>query len=469
MPAREVDIEDRENRLLEGSLREEPAHVRHDFLPYLQLFWANRRVLVCSGACAFLASALIAFLIPVRFQSVTRLMPPDGQSGSTLGMLAAMAGRSGANGLGGIAGDLLGVKSSGALFVGIIGSESVQDALIEKFQLMSVYRASRIEDARSELAERTSVGEDRKSGIISIVVTDHDPRRAAAMAQEYVAELNQLVAQVSTSSARRERIFLEGRLQKVKADLDSAARSFSDFASKNTAIDIPAQGKAMVEAAATLQGQLIAAQSELSGLQQIYTDSNVRVRAAEARVNELKKKLNEIGGAGTQSDLKSDNSLYPSIRKLPLLGVTYADLYRQTKIEETVYELLTQQYELAKVQEAKEIPTVKVLDPAIVPTKKSFPPRRTIVVFGTLLGLMLAMTWMIGKSRWEAIDAGDPRRVFATEVFTTVKTSLPRFSRNGAGASPNGRGGWNRWTRSSDPSDPTDSVGSQSAERRNES
>jgi uncharacterized protein involved in exopolysaccharide biosynthesis len=341
------------------SLMAEPIETQQSLLAYLQLLWANRQLLLPTGVYAILASTLIAFLIPVRFQSATRLMPPDGQSGSGLGLLAAMAGRSGASvgGLGGFAGDLLGVKSSGALFVGILSSETVQDGLIEKFQLKKVYHDSKIEDARKALAERTDLSEDRKSGIISIVVTDHDPKRAAAMAQAYVAELDRLVAQVSTSSARRERIFLEERLQKVKTDLDSAAKNFSDFASKNTAIDIPAQGKAMVEAAATLQGQLIAAQAELSGLRQIYTNNNVRVRAAEARMGELQKRLNEIGGAGTQSELKNDNSLYPSIRKLPLLGVTYADLYRQTKIQETVYELLTEQYELAKVQEAKEIPT----------------------------------------------------------------------------------------------------------------
>src|SRR4029077_7426918 len=206
----------------------------------------------------------------------------------------------------------------------------------------------------------------------------------AAMAQAYVDELDRLVAQVSTSSARRERVFLEERLQKVKGELDSAARNFSDFASKNTAVDIPAQGKAMVEAAAALQGELIAAQAQLASLRGYSSDSNVRVLATEARVNELQKKLNEIGGTGTQTELNSDNSLYPSIRKLPLLGVTYEDLYRQTKIQETVYELLTQQYELAKVQEAKEIPTVKVLDEALVPTKKSFPSRAEIVLVGTI-------------------------------------------------------------------------------------
>ena len=454
VPVRDPLLEDRE--AIETPPLEAPTSVRHDFLTYLQLLWANRRVLVRFGICAALASVLVAFLIPVRYESITRLMPPDGQSGSSLGMLAAMAGRSGAAGLGGVAGDLLGVKSSGALFVGIIGSESVRDALIEKFRLMKIYQDSKIEDARSDLAERTSVTEDRKSGIISITVTDHDPKRAAAMAQEYVAELDRLVAQVSTSSARRERIFLEGRLQKVKADLDSAARSFSVFASQNTAIDIPAQGRAMVEAAATLQGELIAAQAELSGLQQIYADGNVRVRAAEARVNELKKKLNEIGGAGNQNELKNENSLYPSIRKLPLLGVTYADLYRQTKIQETVYELLTQQYELAKVQEAKEIPTVKVLDPAIVPTKKSFPPRVDIIVLGTALGLVVTMVWLVARTRWDAVEASDPRKIFATEVFTTMKTAFWKSSQNHAGASPNGRSRRSRWTGS--PDAPTPAV-----------
>ena len=216
-------------------------------------------------------SAVIAFLIPVRYQSVSRLMPPD-DKGSGLRMLAAMAGHAGA--LDGLASDLLGMKNSSGLFVGILHSETVQDAVITKFNLQKVYRDSKIEDARKDLDSRTDIAEDRKSGIISVAVTDHDPNRAAAIAQAYVTELDRLVAQVSTSSARRERQFLEQRLQAVKADLDTAARNFSDFASKNGAIDIPAQGKAMVEAAATLQGELIAAQAELSGLQQIYADQN---------------------------------------------------------------------------------------------------------------------------------------------------------------------------------------------------
>lgn len=209
----------------------------------------------------------------------------------------------------------------------------------------------------------------------------------------------------------------------------------------------------MVEAAARLQGELIAVQSEFEGLKQIYTDDNVRVRSARARMDELQKKLNEIGSAGTEGSTQTGNSLYPSIRRLPILGVTYADLYQRTKIEATVYELLTEQYEMAKVQEAKEIPSVKVLDAAIVPTKKTFPPRTVIIVLGTLLGLALAITWIAAKTQWEAVEASDPRKQFAMEVFTTTRASLPTFSRNGSNGNSNGHHPWAWWRKAEKPSE----------------
>ena len=268
---------------------EEVRASRERIISRFRLIWGDRRRLARVFLWSGLASILIAFLIPNRFQGTTQLMPPDNQSASSMALLSAVAGRTG--GLGAVAGDLLGVKSSGALFVGVLQSRTVRDRLIERFGLMRIYRTSKIEDAREVLAEHTSIYEDRKSGIITITVTDHDPNRAAALAQAYITELDQLVAQVSTSSARREHIFLEERLTSVKQDLNGAAKRFSEFASKNTAIDIPAQGKAMVEAAATLQGQLIAAESELRGLEAIYSDQNVRVKALRARVAELRAQL----------------------------------------------------------------------------------------------------------------------------------------------------------------------------------
>src|SRR5713226_8764639 len=239
-------------------------------------------------------------------------------------------------------------------------------------------------------------------------------------------------------------------LQTVSKDLEQAEKDFSQFASKNTAIDVKEQGKAMVEAAATLQGQLIAAQSQYEGLREIYTDNNVRVRTVKARIDELQRQLEKLGGKGESATTISGqpgDSMYPSIRKLPLLGVTYADLYRRTKIQEAVLETLTKEYEMAKVQEVKEIPTVKVLDVAQIPDKKSFPPRLLIMFLGTAFSVAVATTWIFGKTRWDETDASDERKVFAQEVFSTVAAHVSVFSRNGSGGHSVNGGVWGRFRR----------------------
>jgi uncharacterized protein involved in exopolysaccharide biosynthesis len=216
--------------------------------------------------------------------------------------------------------------------------------------------------------------------------------------------------------------------------LEAAEKEFSQFASKNTAIDIKEQGKAMVDAAALLQGQYIAARSELEGLRQLYADNNVRVRSAEARVAELEDQLKKVGGKDESTSLgkaTEGDSLYPSIRKLPMLGVPYADLYRKTRVQEAVFETLTEEYELAKVEEAKEIPAVKVLDSPNVPERKSFPPRTLIVLLGTALAFSCGVMWVFGRTRWEQTDPADPGKVLAKEVFDTVKAAMPWASGNG--------------------------------------
>jgi capsule polysaccharide export protein KpsE/RkpR len=340
-------------------------------------------------------------------------------------------------GLGVFAGDLLGLKSSGALFIGILRSETVGDRLVERFDLRRVYSAKLEQDARRTLEEKTSITEDRISGIITITVTDRDPKRAAAIAGAFVEELDRLVAQLSTSAAHRERLFLEERLKAVKQELDQASHNFSQFASKNVAIDIKEQGRAMVEAAATVQGELIAAESHLKALEEIYTSNNLRVRSVQARISELRRQLEKLGGKGeveaTESGSGDDaHLLYPSIRKLPILGVTYADLYMRTKIQEAVYETLTQQYELAKVQEAKETPSVKVLDVSKVPERRSFPPRTIVSLLCAILTFGLAVAWVLAKDRWVHLPALDPGKAFAIEVFQTVNSTMPWAPPNGS-------------------------------------
>ena len=433
-----------------------------------RLLWERRRFVLRASAVGLLASTLVAFLTPKSYTSTAQLMPPDSQSTSALAMMAGMAAKAG-GGLGAVAGDLLGIKSSGALFVGVLRSQTAQDRLIQQFDLRKVYGKRLIVDARRKLDENTSVSEDRKSGIISISVTDHNAQRAAALTNAYVGQLNSLVAELSTSSAHRERVFLEGRLKVAKLDLDEATNQLAQFSSKNRTLDIQQEGKAMLDAAGSIAGELIAAQSQLEGLRQIYTDNNSRVRAMNARVAELRRQLEKLGGvqgnspknppastlakgqpadplsgepadppASQSADPPSDQPAvqsgampYPTIRSLPLLGAKYADYYRRAKIQETVFELLTEQYELAKVQEAKETPSVKILDPGTVPEKKSFPPRLLVMFLGTALALSVSVVWVLGANQWQQADPTDPRKILAQEVVAVVKANAPWAIRNG--------------------------------------
>lgn len=396
-----------------------------DFLATLQLLSDKRQLLFRVALWACVVSVIIAFLIPSEYESTVRIMPPDSMN-SAGSLLTALLGKGNGGELAAMAGSLFGVKGSGALFVDLFRSRSVQDRVIDRVNLQKVYWSRYKEDARKRLNRNTDVSEDRKSDVITLVVTDRDPRRARDIAQAYVEELNSVVAHVSTSSARRQRIFVEQRLESVKVELENAEKDFSAFASKNTTLDIKEQTKAMVESAATLQGQLIATQSELQGLEQIYTDNNVRVRALRARIDELQHQLEKIRGADSSliPDSSEADQLYPSIRKLPLLGVEWADLYRRVKVQETVFELLTQQYELARIQEAKEIPTVNVVDPPNVPERKSGPYRSVIVLVLVILSLAGTVAIILWTERIRSMDPDNPRRQLAmkfAEVFAQLR------------------------------------------------
>ena len=398
----------------------------------LSTLWESRTFLYKTALFALVLSTIVVFIIPVRYTSTTRLMPPDSGGGGMSSILAALT-KGGSSELASLGGQLFGLKSNGEVFVGMLHSNTIENALVDKFDLRKVYGARTYLSARDDLEDRTDISADRKSGIITIKVSDRSASRAAEIGREYVNQLNLLVTNLDTSAAHRERIFLEGRLGEVQVQLEAAEKDFSAFASKNTALDVKEQGRAMIGAAADLEGQLIAAETSLEGLRQIYTSNNVRVRSLQARIDEYRRQLQKMGGktppdpnntaaqgGGTANSEQTD---YPTIRELPILGVTWSDLYRRTRVEEVVFETLTKQYEMAKVEEAREIPSVKVLDAADVPEKKSFPPRLLFMVLGTLFGLICACIWSLASSRWQDIDPEDPGKRLALEVSQTIRST----------------------------------------------
>ena len=374
--------------------------------------WLQRRRIARWAALAFLLSAPVAWHYP-KYESTAQIMPPDSAGSSLASIVPAAISKS--PGLMGLAGDLMGVKSNGAVFAKVLQSRTVADHLIKRFDLRKKYHLSRWEDARTKLFSRTLIVEDKKSGVITVSFQDHDADLATAITDAYVEELGSVLANVSTSAAKRERIFIEQRLADENKNLQDAEQQFSQFASTNMALDVPEQTKLTVEAAARLQGELIAAKAQLEGLKQTYTEENIRVKSAQAHVNELERALTKIN-SGRAAGIQDPTSPYPSVKSLPLLGVKWADLYRNTKIRETVVELLTQQYEMARIQEAKEIPSVRVLDPASKPESRR-PSWLVILLGGTMVGSLLACMVYFLKNWWERWDQDDPRRMLIVQVF----------------------------------------------------
>ena len=415
----------------------------------LTLLWRHRGFLWRVAWKTAIVAYAIAWLLPVHYESVTKIIPGENQGGSA-GLIGKLAGAGGAGGAAAGLGldptSILGLKTPGAFYVEIMKSRSVQDRLIDGFDLRRRYTVlgrwfphiyeSRLGkwlkpgyyNTRKQLKSFTDFEEDKKSGVITVTCTDYDPQIAANICNAYVAELNHLASDLDTSDAHRERVFLEDRLKSAKQELDRASLELSQFSTKNAVMDPQSQSRTMMDSAARIQGELIASESELKGLEQIYTPDSIKVRTARAKIGELQAQLNKLMGSGSAGS----EAAYPSMRALPLLANQYSDLDRQAKIQETVYEFLTQQYEMAKIQEAKELPTVRVMDEAVRPERKSSPIRTLITSLSVLLALVIASCWVIGQNAWRHLPAGDAHRLLAAEIGRDLKAVVSRVHRTSA-------------------------------------
>lgn len=406
-----------------NDIRHESSEAVANWVTNANALWDRRRLLARIGMVAFVVGMIVAVSLPKQYESTAILMPPEG-GGTSSAMLAALVGHSGASssglggGLGSLAGTLLGTKSSGVLFVELLHSRSIADHIIDRFGLQRIYHKRYRIDAVKYLARRTSVVEDKKSGVLIITFTDTDATRARDITKAYIEELNTLMTRANTSSARREREFIERRLTGVQADLQDAQIALSTFSSNSSTLDIKEQTRAMVDAAAKLEGEKIVGESELASLEQIYGDGNVRVRAAKARVGDLQHELNKMSGSSdvASSNAEGSGSSYPTLRQIPRLAVPYANLYRRVRIQETVYELLSQQYEMARIEEAKDTPVVSVIDSPLIAEKKSFPPRLIIILVFTMTAVTLAAMVILFWLGWERVEAYDPRKLLVQRI-----------------------------------------------------
>jgi tyrosine-protein kinase Etk/Wzc len=361
-------------------------------------------VLMVSLLGAFAVSAL---LLPKAYESTATLLPQlDSKEGGSLAALLATTGA------GGMAQNLgMGLPSMPTtptdVFVAILKSRVMADEAIAKFGLMAVYNERTMHDTRVELAERVRVSVSKEK-VIKVTVEDADPQRAADIAAFFVSSLDRLNRTLNVSKASYNRAFIERRLAETQTGLVKTEEALRDFQRNNKAVAVEAQSKAMIEAAAMIQGQITGYEVQLQVMSAYLSPDNPDLSRVRSSIEELKKQLALLEfGKGAKGASPGDR-LHPAMVTVPDLALQYGRLFRELKVRETLYALLTSQYEQAKITEARDTPTVQVLDPPI-PADKQIKPR---VVFNTavagLLGACLAIILAYGLEARARRNAGLP-------------------------------------------------------------
>jgi tyrosine-protein kinase Etk/Wzc len=385
-----------------------------NLLDYLLVIAKHRRMIFWVTVTAFVLSVIVSLLLPKIFSSTARIIPPPQDQG----MMAAMLGQVG--GLAGLAGGMLGGGTTGDLYVGMLRSEAVKDVIIDKFKLMDVYKKDYRIDTYEALDDRASIELGKKDGIISITVEDKDPKRAADMANAYVDELEKLSVTLNITGAGQNRKFLEQRLIKAKLDLERAEDNLKAYQAKNKALDITEQAKVTIGGVAQLRAQLAIQEVQLASLRSYLTDENDEIKTVKASIANLKGQIASLEGSGKGSSI-------PNVGSVPALGQEYLRLMRELKIQETIVEFLTKQYEMAKLSESKNVSGVQVLQSARIADKKTKPKRALIVLGITFMTFIFAV--LLAFLLEYRDQMGDEER----EKWNSLRRYLPVMKKSGVG------------------------------------
>ena len=347
-----------------------------------------RLILGITAACAAVA-VVVSLLLPVYYRAETRILPPQDKAGNLASQLMGQAG-----GLIALAGGAAGVKSPGELYVEMLKSRTVLDRMVDRFDLMKLYKEKYRQDARKNLLALLTVREERKSGVIVLTVEDRDPKRAAEMANTFVEEMKSLAGGLAISEAGQRRMFFEEQIRHTKESLARTEEEMKGFQQRTGAFQIDAQAKAIIEGIANLRARIAVKEVEAKVLRSYATAQNPDLQRVEEEIRALRAELEKIeAGKGRGFDPLM------SSERVPAMGTEYLRNLRQLKYNETLYELLVKQYELAKLDEARDAVVIQVMDRAVPPERKSRPKRALIVLMTMATGFTLMLFIILLRER----------------------------------------------------------------------
>ncbi|HWB31648.1 MAG TPA: Wzz/FepE/Etk N-terminal domain-containing protein [Acidobacteriaceae bacterium] len=364
-----------------------------DIVSIVRDLWQGRwMILWLMAGCAAIATG-VAFLLPFKYTSTASFIPPNLGSGSS--MASAMAGQLAAFG----AGDLLGgVKSPSELYAGILQSRSIADELIDKNHLMQIYRAKKRSQAESILGGATAVTIEPKSSIVTVAVTDRDPKLAQTLANDYMTALEETNGRLALTQASQRARFFGDQLEKEKDALENAEVELKKTQEKSGLIAPSGQTETEIRTIADTQAQIAARQVQLAALRQSATDENPEVIRLKSEISDLEGQMSRMQiGSGKGSPVTIPTS------KVPELQLDYVRKEREVRYHEALFEILSKQYEAAKLDDERDAPLLQVLDSASYPDTKSSPKRMYYMLGGLVFGFFAGCTWILTREHLRAL------------------------------------------------------------------
>lgn len=369
----------------------EPAAIGTEEISLLDLLivLAERwRMIIAVASASFLLALIISLVLPKRYTAVVTLLPPQ-QNSSVGAALSSQLGNLG--GVAALAGSSLGIKNPNDMFVAMLKSRTVEDAMVQQFSLMKEYHDKYPSDARKDFEKHVTVDGSGKDGLIRISVEDRDPTHAAELANSYIDQFRKLSEHLAITEASQRRLFFERQLEQAKDNLANAEEAMKRTEQSSGVIQLDSQARALIESAASLRAEIAAKEVQIQGMQTYATGENAQLIQAQRELDVMRKQLAKLGGSG---DNATDGLMMPQ-GMVPTAGLEYVRKLRDVKYYETIFDILARQFEIAKLDEAKQGALVQVIDPAITPDKKSFPKRGLIVVAATMAGLFIGILFAL--------------------------------------------------------------------------
>jgi uncharacterized protein involved in exopolysaccharide biosynthesis len=350
---------------------EAEAEEEINLLELLRVLVRNLPLIVKITTAAVILSVCYSLTLKNVYTAKATLLPPqkDSGGGGAAALLASMGG-----GLAGFAG---GLGGSADLYLGLLKSRTVTDSVIKRLDLHTEFKSKNADSTRTTLQNLVKF-QAGKDGIITITADYKDPAKAALLANTFIDELQKKSLQLNLTKASTERNFLEKRLTVVKQDLKIAEEEMKGFQEKNKTIKADSQAAAAIEGIARLRAEIVSKEVQLAALRSSMTDESAEVRTLLAGISKLKSQQNSMSGSGV------GGGVIPSVGSAPSIGVEYIRRLRELKTQEALFEQLTKQFELAKINEARDSSSLQVLDEAVAPLRKSKPKRALIVILSAV-------------------------------------------------------------------------------------